>query len=172
MIIALTGFMGCGKSSVGRKLRTLLSCDLTDLDSYIEDKTGRTIREIFKNDGEAVFRQIEQGCLKQFLDTPEEGEYTILSLGGGTLMTEDCRKMVREKARCVYLRATVDTLEHNLHFGVESRPLLAGGDLREKIMAMMEKRGPVYEETADIIVDTDGRPFDQVAREIAGALVR
>ena len=63
MIISLTGFMGCGKSSVGRKLSTLLSCSYVDLDSYIEETAGRTVPEIFASDGEAVFRKMELEAL-------------------------------------------------------------------------------------------------------------
>lgn len=167
MIIALTGFMGCGKSSVGRELQTLLGCPLTDLDSYIEEKTGRSIPEIFSEEGEASFRQHEHDCLKRFLEETPEDETVILSLGGGTLTTDGCRDLIKSRTKCVYLRASLDTLEENLRDGVEGRPLLKGsGSLRSKISGMMKKRGPVYETAADIIVDTDGNSFAETAETI------
>ena len=130
--------MGCGKSSVGRKLSQLLCCPFMDLDSVIEERTGRSIPNIFANDGEAAFRQMELDTLKNILrevgrqSAPPAPSHSraagpspkVLSLGGGTVMTPECAELVREKTTCIYLRASVDTLTSRLASEAESRPLL------------------------------------------------
>ena len=147
MIISLIGFMGCGKSSVGRRLSELLCCPFMDLDDVIEQQTGRSIPDIFATDGEAAFRQMESECLesvlKQSLPSQAMGPTlcgqrgstvlepslntpnAILSLGGGTVTQERCAEMVREETVCVYLRASVDTLVARLSDEAAGRPLLS-----------------------------------------------
>ena len=104
MMISLTGFMGCGKSSVGRKLSALLSCPYADLDSIIEESQGRSVPEIFASDGEAGFRRLEYKLLDEYLSLPVSG---VLSLGGGTVMSPECAGIVHTKTTCIYLRASV-----------------------------------------------------------------
>ena len=214
MIISLTGFMGCGKSSVGRKLSTLLSCSYVDLDSYIEETAGRTVPEIFASNGEAVFRKMELEALKilvpsemrqsaplapsqltlgpspypgvgkcQFRTnassqiitsntptTSKEEELIILSLGGGTVMTKECAEIVNEKTVCIYLRASVDTLVSHLENESEGRPMLAGGDIRSRVTELMNLRASTYENTAHIIIDTDGKSVEDICIEIDSRL--
>ena len=130
--------MGCGKSSVGRKLSQLLCCPFMDLDSVIEERTGRSIPDIFANDGEAAFRQMERDTLQNILEEVERQSAPaapshsraagpspiVLSLGGGTVMTPECAELVRENTTCIYLRASVDTLASRLASEAEGRPLL------------------------------------------------
>ncbi len=122
--ISLIGFMGCGKSSVGRCLAALLpGCRLIDLDTYIETRQGRNIPEIFNEYGEAAFRRMERVALEEiFSDTSRPR--TILSLGGGTVIPEECSRLVRENSVCFYLRATTGTLLANLEGHSEGRPML------------------------------------------------
>ncbi len=116
--------MGCGKSSVGRILATLLpECRLIDLDTYIEEKQGRTIPEIFNEYGEAAFRRMEHEALEEIFNEHNRPQ-TILSLGGGTVISEACSRLVRENSVCFYLRATTDTLLTNLEGHSEGRPML------------------------------------------------
>ena len=154
MIISLTGFMGCGKSSVGRRLSELLCCPFIDLDDVIEKREGRTISEIFAAEGEAGFREIELesmltvvegGCSKTeslprlrrgplpftrpraatvFNSSSLHNSHLVLALGGGTVMTPQCAELVMEKTLCIYLKASVDTLMKRLASETESRPLL------------------------------------------------
>jgi len=204
MIISLTGFMGCGKSSVGRKLSTLLSCSYVDLDSYIEETAGRTVPEIFASDGEAVFRKMElealgtviygqqERVMKQSLPSqamgpslcgqrgstvsspspaaPETSPEIILSLGGGTVITKECAEIVNEKTVCIYLRASVDTLVSHLENESEGRPMLAGGDIRSRVTELMNLRASTYENTAHIIIDTDGKSVEDICIEIDSRL--
>ena len=180
-IIALTGFMGCGKSSVGRRLSELLCCPYMDLDAVIEERTGRSIPDIFASDGEAAFRQMELETLQNILE--EVGKQIILSLGGGTVMTAECAELVREKTLCIYLRTGVETLVDRLSSVTEGRPLLnpeshpeaddsnnsqkkSDTDLRTRIESLISGRASTYEATAHITIDTDGLSVDDLAHSI------
>lgn len=117
--------MGCGKSSVGKILATLLhECHLIDLDTYIEEKQGKNIPEIFNEYGEAAFRRMEREALEEIFSDPGRPR-AILSLGGGTVTSEECRQLIRRHTDCFYLRATTDTLLVNLEGHSEGRPMLS-----------------------------------------------
>ena len=142
--------MGCGKSSVGRRLSALLCWSYADLDAIIEKAAGHTIPEIFTSEGEAAFRQMELDALKDLVsdhadamgpslcgqrgstvsdtspETSEPGKM-ILSLGGGTVMTPECAELVHGHTLCIYLRASVETLVKHLEGEAEGRPMLAAG---------------------------------------------
>lgn len=116
--------MGCGKSSVGKILATLLpECRRIDLDTYIEEKQGKNIPEIFNEYGEAAFRRMEREALEEIFRDPDRPR-AILSLGGGTVTTEECRRLIRQHTDCFYLRATTGTLLANLEGHSEGRPML------------------------------------------------
>ena len=122
--ISLIGFMGCGKSSVGKILATLLpECRLIDLDTYIEEKQGKNIPEIFNEYGEAAFRRMEREALEEIFSAPDRPR-AILSLGGGTVTSEQCRQLIRQHTDCFYLRASTDTLLDNLEGHSDGRPML------------------------------------------------
>ena len=184
MIISLIGFMGCGKSSVGRRLSQLLCCPFMDLDDVIVESAGRSIPEIFATEGESAFRRMELETLKEILSTSEsrqcapienldchsersEGSINlVLALGGGTVMTKECAEIVKEQTCCIYLRASIDTLERHLSGEADGRPMLKGDELRERITELMAQRSETYEKTAHIIIDIDGRSIDSIASEI------
>ena len=168
--ISLIGFMGSGKSSVGKELSKLLpEMELIDLDDYIEAMTGRTIPEIFESEGESAFRELERVALENILMTGElTGTSYILSLGGGTVTTEACRKAVRSNTACFYLRASIDTLVSNLEQWPGDRPMLRGRNgLRSRVRELMATRGPVYEGTAHHIIDVDDNDYLAAAVKIA-----
>ena len=168
MIISLTGFMGCGKSSVGRELSKLLCCPFMDLDDVIQERDGRKITDIFAENGEAVFRQMELDALQKI--TVQEGTM-ILALGGGTLMTQGCAEIVHERTTCIYLRADIGTLINHLEGEAEGRPMLKGESLRARIQELMDLRSATYENTAHIIIDTDGKSIEAIASEIASTIL-
>ena len=192
MVISLNGFMGCGKSSIGRLLSELMGWELVDLDQFIEERTGRKIPEIFAADGETGFRAAEKEALEMvlglaagksdgdsFMDAriPELADM-VLSLGGGTVTTPECAAMVRERSFCIYLRASVDTLVKNLQNDFESRPMLGKGGgqpsdlaaLRSRIEELMSARSSIYESCASLVIDTDSLSFDKIADTIAAKL--
>ena len=174
--------MGCGKSSVGRRLSELLCCPFMDLDSYIETESGRSIPEIFSSDGEDAFRRMEKDALERVLST--SSGMLILSLGGGTVMTKECAEMVREKSICIYLRAGIDSLVDHLEGETSNRPMLSSAAghnsgqqqkaeniiLRERISELMSKRSSTYEGTAHHIIDIDGKQIDDIAEDIRKAV--
>ena len=180
MIISLTGFMGCGKSSVGRKLSELLCCRFMDLDEKIERREGKSIADIFAEDGEGEFRRIEKEVLKDILDSPG-GVPVILALGGGAVMTEGSEEMVHEGTICVYLKASVDTLVEHLSGETSGRPLLNNqsvmssevdtSPLRKRILELMSLRAETYQRTAHVIIETDGKSIDEIANEIVANLL-
>ena len=167
--ISLIGFMGCGKSSVGRILATLLpECRLIDLDTYIEEKQGKDIPEIFNEYGEAAFRRMEREALEEIFSDPARPR-AILSLGGGTVTSESCSQLIRRHSDCFYLRATTETLLGNLDGHSEGRPMLSSAQparketLRHRIESLMQARSPQYLATAHHIIDIDGLTFAQIA---------
>ncbi len=176
--ISLIGFMGCGKSSVGRILATLLpECRLIDLDTYIEEKQSKEIPEIFNEYGEAAFRQMEREALEEIFSDHARPR-AILSLGGGTVTSESCRQLIRWHTDCFYLRATTGTLLSNLEGHSEGRPMLSSAlppsteipnekdGLRQRIESLMRTRSPQYLATAHHIIDIDGLTFAQIATQI------
>lgn len=183
--ISLIGFMGCGKSSVGKILATLLpECRLIDLDTYIEEKQGKNIPEIFNEYGEAAFRRMEREALEEIFSDKSRPR-AILSLGGGTVTSEQCRQLIRQHTDCFYLRATTDTLLDNLEGNSDGRPMLNPTQpveaqstetssereaLRRRIESLMQTRSPQYLATANHIIDINGLSFAQIAEIIKEAV--
>ena len=164
MVLTLTGFMGSGKTTTGKILAERLGCAFLDLDQVIEEAKGMTIPEIFATQGEATFRAAELEALEELLEQESKtGKIDlVLALGGGTLMTPECERIVREKTLCVYLKASVDTLVQNLEGTQSTRPMLGGQDLRTRIEALLEEREETYARCAEITVENNESPLDEL----------
>ena len=160
MMITLTGFMGSGKTTVGRVLADALGCLFLDLDDLIVKKAGKTIPEIFAQDGEPAFRQLEARLLRQTVEKYAEST-VVLALGGGAVTTPASATLLHEKTVCIYLRATLETLQQRLSGETAGRPLAD-----DAMAGRLAAREPLYEETAHVIIDTDGLAPDEVADEI------
>lgn len=160
MLVTLTGFMGSGKSTVGRMVADALGCPFLDLDALVEKQAGKPVAEIFTADGEAAFRTLEAAVLKKTV-----GKYSastaVLALGGGTLELPESARLVGSKSLCIYLEASADTLRGRLAGEVSSRPMLAGD-----WEALLARRLATYESTAAVTLPTDGLTPEQVADEI------
>ena len=151
LTLVLAGFMGSGKSRLGRELSAHLGWPLVDLDKYIEQHDGRTIPEIFATDGEATFRTLERESLAQVLAA---GHCQILATGGGALLSDEAKAIVRaHPALVIYLDASLETIDRRVGDG-SGRPLIAGGE-RERMARLYEFRRPLYEHLADLTVDAD-----------------
>ncbi len=167
--IILIGFMGAGKTTIGKKLARRLGRAFADTDKVVEKEEGRKISEIFASDGEAYFRAAETRALKSLAESPEP---LVIACGGGLPIQEVNRPILKEMGKTVYLTAQTGTLVMRLSRDT-SRPLLQGGDLEEKIAQLKQQREPVYLSAADICVATDRRSFasilDEITEKTAGA---
>ncbi len=160
----LVGLPGSGKSTIGRRLAKALELTLLDTDAAIETKTGRTVADIFAEDGEQEFRRIEEEVIRDALETHDG----ILSLGGGAVTTAGVREALSGH--------TVVFLEISAAEGVRRtsgstvRPLLAGGDHAEKYRNLMNDRIPLYRRVATVRVNTNRRNPGAVVRHIVTRL--
>ncbi len=160
MMIALTGFMGSGKTTVGKVLADFLGCPFMDLDDLVVKKAGKSIPDIFAQDGEPAFRQLEAQVLRKTVEKYAEST-AVLALGGGAVLAPSSAALLHEKTVCIYLRASLETLLARLEGETAGRPL-ADASLADRLAA----REPIYEKTAHVVIDTDGLSPDEVADEI------
>ncbi len=160
--LVLIGFMGSGKSTVGRELHSRLGYELVDMDSVIEHREGRPITRIFEENGEDYFRDLETDLLREMA---EDGQRKIISTGGGVVGREENRDLLRKLGYVVWLQAPVDVIHERTSRNRE-RPLLQTEDPLEKITTLLEKRKPWYAETAHLKVDTAGLDGGELAMGI------
>lgn len=160
--IVLIGFMGCGKSSVGRKLAGALFYEFADTDAMIEEAYGKTISEMFETDGEEYFRNAETELLKK-LSTEAEG--LILATGGGMPMREENAELLRKIGTVVFLEAKIETILERLQNDT-GRPLADGEDREARLRPLYERRLPVYKAAAEYCLDTEGKSFYAIIEEI------
>ena len=149
----LMGFMGTGKTTVGKRLAKALSCEFIDTDERIEKEQGRKISDIFAEDGEQAFRDMETDLLKRLQDSKDA---FVLSIGGGMPVREENRALLRKIGTVVYLKTSKEEIIRRVS-GDTNRPLLQGGALEEKVTSLMNAREQIYMETAHREVVTDGK---------------
>jgi shikimate kinase len=158
--LILTGFMGSGKSSVGRILAERLGCPFVDLDALVVAAEGRPINDIFARDGEQAFRAMESRRLEEVLD----GGPAVIATGGGVVIAEDNRRRMREQGVVINLAVSLAQVMLRLR-GATDRPLLAGDDAANRAELLMDGRKQFYADS-DIRIDTDGKSVEDVAAEI------
>ena len=164
--LILIGPMGSGKSAVGRALARELHRDFFDSDDVIEERTGVDIPYIFEKEGEDGFRLRETRILEEL--TGKTG--IVLATGGGAIVRAENRRCLGARGFVIYLQTSVDQQLKRTNRGRE-RPLLSqADDRRERLSALLEEREPKYLEIADLVVATDGRKVQAVARDILGRL--
>ncbi len=150
--IILVGFMGCGKSTVGREIGLQLNYPLVDTDSLIVENTGMTVAKIFAKHGEAYFRDLETDLLKQILAKATNNQ--IISTGGGLPLREENRAMLKRLGYVVWLKVGVKTVMERTGKS-KHRPLLNEANPRETVERMLAERDPIYTKAADIAINTD-----------------
>ena len=160
--IVLMGFMGAGKTTIGKKLAKALAYEFIDTDEWIEKEQGRKISDIFAEDGEAVFRDMETDLLKRLQGREEK---FVLSVGGGMPVREENRALLRNLGIVIYLKTSKEEIIRRVS-GDKNRPLLQGGDLEEKVTNLMNAREQIYVETAHVEVITDEKNPLEVIEEI------
>jgi len=157
--VVLVGPMGAGKTTVARLLAEHWGVPARDTDEDVEAAEGRTISDIFVEDGEAHFRALERAAVAAAL----AGHDGVLSLGGGAVLADETRTAL-DGHPVVFLRVGLSDAVKRVGLGV-SRPLLLG-NVRSRVKALLDERTPVYEAVASFTVDTDGRTPEDVAAEI------
>jgi len=156
--LILIGYMGCGKSTIGSKAARAFDYRFMDTDAMIEQEEGRTIAELFAQNGETYFRERETETIKRLLAEPKG---FVLATGGGLPMQEQNRSLLKKLGTVIYLKCSQETLVERLS-GDTKRPLLATGELEEKVRTMLAVRGPVYESVADVVLETNGKSFYEI----------
>jgi shikimate kinase len=156
----LIGPPGAGKTSVAKTLARKRGSKFVDTDSLIEARTGKRISEIFLDDGEERFREIERDVVLETL----RGENEIVALGGGSVLNDEVQSVLETLPHVIFLDVSLSNAAPRVGFNRE-RPLLLGNP-RAQWVSLMEKRRPIYERLAKISVSTDNKKPDEVAEEI------
>src|SRR5215212_8280359 len=159
--VVLVGFMGAGKSTVGRLLARRLGVRFADSDDVIRQRSGRAVREIFATVGEAAFRALEREVVRELVTGRAVG---VIALGGGAVQDADTREVLRS-ARVVHLEVSFEQVRARIGDD-PGRPVLARPDLPELFAA----RQAVYREVADLVVATDGVAPATIADRVVAAL--
>ena len=160
--IFLIGLMGAGKSTIGKQLARELGKDFRDSDSEIEKRTGVSIDVIFDIEGEQGFRRRETGMLRELVGERD----IVLATGGGAVLAPENRQLLRDNGLIIYLRATAEHLAGRVRMD-RRRPLLQSGDKLAKIRELLTQREPVYQQLADMVIETNNRSIPRVVRQIS-----
>jgi len=159
--IFLVGPMGAGKSTVGRQLAKALGRDFVDSDKEIEQRTGVSISWIFEMEGEAGFRVREQKVIEELSSLKD----IVLATGGGAVLDEATRRILRSRGHVVYLTASVEQLFRRTSKD-KSRPLLQGDDPKKQIITLLEQRDPLYRDVADIVLRTGDQSIQHAVSDV------
>lgn len=162
MNVALFGFMGVGKSAVGRILAERNGLRFVDLDAEIEARAGKSIPSIFEEEGEAAFREIEKTTALEVAARDRQ----VIACGGGTVLNAESREGLSKTSRMILLTAEPAAILERVEAEGETRPLLQVDDRIGSIESLLAARNPHYIRAADLIVDTTGRTPQQVAEDI------
>lgn len=161
----LTGYRGTGKTSVGVTLAKSLGRLVIDLDQVIEANAGKSIREVFDQGGEPLFRQLETEALTIVADAPR----AVVSLGGGAILSEENRGIIRRSGLCFWLDADAETIAERIHRDQTTPdrrpPLTSLGEL-EEIRQLLSERRNLYDAAANHRIETTEKSVDEVASEI------
>jgi shikimate kinase len=167
-VVVLVGMMGSGKTTVGRAVAARLGVGFIDTDDRVVARTGKSVRDIFASDGEAVFRAVESQVLLDALDSQVD---VVVAAAGGTVLSESNRAVIDAHADVVlWLDADVPTLGERAARGAH-RPLL-DGDIESRLAALDGERRALYQSVADVRIDTRGKDIDEVVHEVVVALAK
>lgn len=162
--LVLIGLMGAGKSSIGKRLANALSVPFTDADTEIEKAAGKSINEIFEEDGEACFRDGEFRVISRLLRDPEQ----VLATGGGAFMRAETRELIANAGISIWLKADLDLLMSRVSRR-DTRPLLRRENPAGIMAKLIEERYPVYAQ-ADITIVSRDAPHEEIVNEIIDAV--
>jgi len=166
--VILIGSMGAGKSTIGRRLAARLSVSCVDLDAVIVEQAGCSIPDIFAKQGEASFRALESECLKTLC---EDGQNNVLATGGGVVLSESNRELIKQSGFVVWLDARPEVLAKRIA-GDRNRPLLKGVKPLQRARELDVQRRPLYKSCADLRIDTGKMRVPQTIHTIMDAMDR
>ena len=164
MNVILLGFMGTGKTTIGKRLAEHLGWTFTDMDALIEQREGRKISEIFAQEGEPYFRSLEKKLVKELTC----GERQVIATGGGVVLDPDNIRCFQACGLCVCLQADEETILQRVRHDAQ-RPLLEDGPKAKRIRALLRQRRPL-DEAIPLQIDTATRSIDDIVRLLAGLL--
>jgi len=164
--VYLIGPMGSGKTTIGQRLAKLLDLEFLDSDHEIQKQTGASASLIFDLEGEEGFRKRETAMLEKLVAR----ENILLATGGGAIIREENRGLLKHSGLIVYLRTSVQQQIRRLSFD-KSRPLLQSGDREEKLTRLAKERNPLYEELADLTFPSQNRGLDAASRALYNAIL-
>jgi 3-dehydroquinate dehydratase-2 len=159
--IVLIGFMGCGKTTFGRKLAKRYKCEFIDTDKFIEAEQGMSVQDIFEKKGEPYFRELEKELCKKISDNIG----CVIATGGGIIKNDENMDCLGKNGVIVYLKASPEHIFRNIGHD-SSRPLLQGKNKMKKIRQLMAERIPTYEKNADITINTAGQTVNRITNRI------
>jgi shikimate kinase len=169
--IFLIGYRGTGKSAVAQALAERLGCDWVDADDEVERRAGKSVVEIFSQDGEAAFRDLEAQVVADLCLRTQ----SVVALGGGAVLRDDNRAAIQAAGPVLWLIASVDTIVARLaadESTASRRPNLTDAGGRAEIDAVLAQRTPIYRGCATLTVDTEGKTPAEVADEIVKQLAK
>lgn len=167
--IFLIGYRGTGKSTVARELAARLGYDWIDADEIIEQQAGKSIAAIFSDEGEPAFRDLEAEVVAEVA----RRQRTVAALGGGAVLRDANRAIIRAAGPIVWLTASVDTILERVaadNSTASRRPQLSVGGGRAEVETLLAARTPLYRECATLVVDTEGKMAAALAEEIVAQL--
>lgn len=159
--IVIIGFMGSGKTRVGKRLAKDLNLPFIDVDRIITKKFNMSVKEVFERFGEPFYRAPETLAIKNLI---EDKERKVISLGAGLPAQEQNQKYLKELGTVIYLKGSYTVLKKRLEGS--NNPLIEGSDQEDKIKKLLKQRDPVYARFADIQVETGVKPFEGLIEEI------
>ena len=164
--IALIGFMGVGKTAVGKVLAEKLRRKFVELDSLIEQKAGKSIPDIFQQDGEVAFRELEIEVTREV----SKDKNLVIACGGGIVLNKINIDRLRQQSRIVYLTASPRVILKRVSGDGDERPLLKAANKALNIRELLGFRKPFYERAADIKIDTSKLDTDSIVEQIMNKL--
>lgn len=147
--ITFCGMMGSGKSTIGKKFAKIINFGFIDTDILIEERSGKPINDIFKNDGEAYFRKLENVIVTEIL---EKKNY-VISLGGGSITNKNIRNIIKKNSFNIYLEVNINILIKRLFFS-KNRPLILNKDIKNELKKLLNKR-EIFYKSADLIIKNE-----------------
>ena len=171
MNVVLIGYRGSGKTTIAQIVADQLGWEWRDADDLVESRAGKSIREIFEDDGESTFRDYESQVVQDLCDR----ERTVVALGGGAILREQNRRAVQQSELVIWLKVSPTTVEARIKADpttAQRRPNLTSAGGLEEIRALLAERTHLYQEVAHESIDTDGSTPEQIAEQVVAAVKR